>query len=140
MKIVRFSMLLAAFLMPLLFSFNQGYKKVLYLSSTQNLDHDSIIIDKIYRLREVQARDQYLRTLTKGRQGVSIMITTNPSHEAPFYLIQVGYNNSSRFEVYYNFRINNKFIKMKKIMPYIEVLNSSGDFVMLSTWRRTRHI
>lgn len=101
-------------------------------------DQDSMLIDKIYKLQEVQAKETYLQKTTNGKAHIAIIVLTKPTKKIPYYLVQVGYDNSIRFEVYYTFRINIRYTTAKDIQPYIQILNFNSTYVNLVNWRKSK--
>ncbi|WP_291103013.1 MULTISPECIES: hypothetical protein [unclassified Flavobacterium] len=53
-------------------------------------DQEVTIIDKIYRLQEVQDKEEYLKKLTNCKGHIAVIISNKPTKETPYYLIQVG--------------------------------------------------
>jgi len=98
------------------------------------LFEDSIIA-VLSRLPEIEERQLYLDSLTKGKGHISYLIQDTPTKSAPYYEIQVGYNSEIRFEVYYTFHVY-KNLKIRYLDPYD---NSDSDRgITLEEWRKRR--
>lgn len=93
---------------------------------------EEIVIDKVYKLREVQAKDRYIDSLTHHKKGISLRVIEHPSIKKPYYWIQVGYDSDIRFEVYYNFYVYKKGLSIK----YYDTF--SGKVMELEQWRKRR--
>jgi hypothetical protein len=91
------------------------------------------IIDKIANLAEVQEKSIYIDSLTKGKNGISVIILSSPSKTDPYYWVQAGYNSSVRFEPYFNFYVYPPNLEIK----YLDV-NNEDKLVSLKEWRRMR--
>ena len=96
---------------------------------------DRTLIGKIYRLPEVREKESYLKKLTKGKGHISLIINERQRKGNPFYFIQVGYDNSLRFEVYFNFRIKKEDIEHGNIESCLYIMNDNSDFMPLLKWR-----
>lgn len=138
MKKLQF-VILSVILITGLCSFKLTDKNSFHNFCYSNQDQETKIIDNIYRLQEVQDKEKYLQKLTNSKGHLAIVISNKPTKEIPYYLIQVGYDNSIRFEIYYNFRINFKYIKAKNIVSFIEILDSNSNYVNLIKWRKLKH-
>jgi len=112
------------------------YKNDIVPIVSNHIDQDSLLIQRIYELKEVQEKESYLGRISKGKGHLAIMITSKPSKNEPYYLIQVGYNNPFRFEVYFNFRIDSKYISRKNIIPYLDILDMNSNYIKLIEWRK----
>ncbi|MDJ1479835.1 hypothetical protein QNI16_05010 [Cytophagaceae bacterium YF14B1] len=86
-------------------------------------------IEKVYMLPEVKAKEKYIQKITHGKQGVTLLIQSQPTATKPFYIIQVGYNGSDRLLVYYNFYVHSETMDIK----VLDVVN--GMIITLSEWR-----
>lgn len=95
---------------------------------------DALLL-KIYKLKEVQEREVYLRKLTKGKGKISMIIAERPTNSNPFYLIQVGYINDIRLEIYYNFHINSDYCNRKNIQRCLLIMDTDSEYIKLSKWR-----
>lgn len=91
------------------------------------------ILNKIFNLPEVQAKQKFIDSLTNHKSGVSVIIFKTPTQDSPYYWIQVGYNNSFRFDPYYNF-----YVYPQKGLE-IKFLNTMNDSVIsLKEWREDK--
>jgi hypothetical protein len=115
-------------------------KQEVYDNTTSNKgDEEDIIIGKIYKLREVQEHEKYLQKVAGPKSHISFIVAEKPSKKIPFYEIQVGYNGPDRFETYFFFRINHKYINEKNIEPYVDILDPiSSNYINLLKWRKIR--
>lgn len=131
---------IASILIFLNCSFFNNYKitklKESNITLQSDTDNDDLVIDKIYNLKEVQAKDRYLRKIKGKNAGVSIMIIDRPTSHHSNYLIQAGYNNSLRFETYYNFQIENKFVRSRDFIKHVKILDDDGDYILLLAYRK----
>ena len=110
----------------------------LFFQRASSPTDESILIKKVFGLKEVQQEQQHLHRLLGKKANISIYISAHPTVKAPYYFLQVGYVNSVRFEVYDNYRIDKKFIFKTPIANYIEVLDTAGRYTNLSAFRKYR--
>lgn len=99
---------------------------------------DDLVVDKIYHLKEIQERDKYLKKHNGENAGVSLMIIDRPTRENSYYFVQAGYNSSLRFETYYTFQIENRFIKSPNFIAHLKILDEDGNYISFVQWRK-RH-
>lgn len=119
-------------------SFNIGKLNANDITTSKKVDEEDVIIGKIYKLREVLEHEKYLQKV-RPKSHISFIVTEKPSKKTPFYEIQVGYNGPLRFETYFFFRINHKFINKKNIEPFVDILDPiSSNYVNLLKWRKSK--
>lgn len=87
------------------------------------------LLKQVSQLKEVIKKESFIDSLSNGQNGITIIVQEKPTEEKPYYWIQVGYNNTFRLEVYYNFYV---YPKDMKIM-YLDT--ESGNVLNLSEWR-----
>lgn len=107
-------------------------------TSSKKVDEEDVIIGKIYKLKEVQEHEKHLQKVIP-KSHISFIVIEKPSKKTPFYEIQVGYNGPLRFETYFHFRINHKYIQEKNIEPFVDILDPlSGNYINLLKWRKSK--
>jgi len=138
MKQIHFIFIATLFSFIGLSSFNTIKINANGKTTLNKIDVEDVIIGKIYKLREVQEHEKYLQKV-RPKSHISFMVTEKPSKKSPYYEIQVGYNGPLRFETYFFFRINHKYIFEKNIEPFLDILEPlSGNYINILKWRKTR--
>ncbi|MDN5286707.1 MAG: hypothetical protein JWR38_2981 [Mucilaginibacter sp.] len=104
----------------------------------QNKSDEDVLTTKLFKLAEVKQLDKELK---QYKANASIMITSAPTAESPYYEISVGYNSPSRFETRYYFRIKKNYINQSNIEPYVEVMDmAEADYISLFKYRKKSHL
>ena len=106
---VKIFLMLKFLLLPIVNLHSCGTNKNISNIKFENIDRDSLLIDKIYRLKEVQAKEKYLRQLSNGKGHISIMILSKPEKKNQYYIIQVGYTT-----IVFYFKVNNRMMNKNK--------------------------
>ena len=139
MKQIHFILIVALFSFVGLSSFNTGKLDANDKTTSKKIDEEGVIIGKIYKLKEVQEQEKYLQKVAGTKSHIAFMVLVKPSKRIPYFEIKVGYNGPDRFETYFYFRFNHKYINEKNIEPFMEILDPfSGNYVNLLKWRKTR--
>jgi hypothetical protein len=113
--------------------FSNSRLKDTTIGSVEDTILENKILNKIFNLPEVQAKQKFIDSLTNHKSGVSAIIFKTPTQDSPYYWVQVGYNNSFRFEPYYNF-----YVYPQKGLE-IKFLNTLNDSTMsLKEWRENK--
>ena len=140
MKQIHFILIATLFSFIGLSSFNTRKLDANVKTTSIKIDEEDVIIGKIYKLKEVQGHEKYLQKVAGPKTHISFIVTEKPSKKTPFYEIQVGYNGPLRFETYFFFRINHKYIYEKNIEPLVDILDPiSGNYVNLLKWRKSKN-
>jgi hypothetical protein len=100
------------------------------------IDTATILTQKFFNLKEIRDQQKHLQKIVNANAKISIYISSKPSKNDPYFILQVGYINSVHFEVYDNYRIDTKYIYRSNIVPFIEIMNTEGNFVSLLKWRK----
>ena len=87
------------------------------------------VIDRVYNLPEVRAKDSFIDSITKHKNGISLIIFKYPTKINPYYWVQAGYDNKLRFEPYYNFYVYKENLEVK----FYDTI--TGDILTLEQWR-----
>jgi hypothetical protein len=98
----------------------------------KNSSVENAILDKIHNLPEVKAKQHFIDSLTNHKSGISMIILKTPSNSKPYYWIQVGYDNSIRFEPYYNFYVYRKGLVINFFDPM------TNRILNLEEWRKDK--
>lgn len=101
-------------------------------ADTLQEDIEQKILDKVEKLPEVKKLELYIDSISNHKRGVSMMIISKPNKEQKYYHIQVGYNGSDRFVVYFNFYVFTKDFEIK----YYDAINDS--VLSIEEWRKER--
>ena len=59
--------------------------------------------ERIKVLKEVEDKQKEILKKTNNKNGIDFFVKKQPTSEDPYYWIQVGFLNSVRLEVFYNF-------------------------------------
>lgn len=90
----------------------------------------SRILDKLSRLPEVRRKNRIIDSLTHHSKGISMRVMHQPDKSKNYFWIAVGYNNSLRFETYYNFYVWPDKMIIKYLDPH------TGNTLSLAEWRQ----
>ena len=102
----------------------------------QNINNDDLLLDKIYRLQEVKNKEEYLHKLRGKNAHISLIIDTRPNRHNPDYIVQVGYINTIRLEIFYTFTIESKYVSSVDFIKKLKIMRDNG-FTSLLIWRKT---
>lgn len=103
----------------------------------QSKTAEDVLTTKLFKLAEVKQLDKKLK---KYKANASILITSAPTTDNPYYEISVGYNSPERFETRYHFRIKKAYVNQSNIEPYVEVMDmADGDYIPLLKYRKKNH-
>lgn len=89
-------------------------------------------IDKLLKLPEVILKSNYIDSITRHKNGISILVVKKPSTKNGYYWLQAGYDNTIRFEVIYNFYVYMPAYTIKYFDPI------ENKVLTLSEWRRLK--
>jgi hypothetical protein len=113
-------------------------KGVQHKSTSQaNASAEDYLTDQIYKLDEVRSRLTHLKKLVGEKATISIIFSKHPDRTDSNYIIEVGYNSAIRFENYFTFEIQKKYLKSNEFLKHLKILDDDGDYVLLTRWRRT---
>lgn len=87
-------------------------------------------MNRLMKLEEVQAQNQLLDSMTKGKHGIAFLSDSTTFKGKSYYSFNVGYNNDLRFETYYNFYVDRSNCQEVLILEPI-----SGDYISLHDWK-----
>ena len=87
------------------------------------------VMNAIINLKEVKARDLYVRKQTKGERHLEYIVDSEPSKLKPYYTINVGEDNGGAIHSHFFFFVYPKSMQVKVIDEI------SGKTMDLKTWR-----
>lgn len=98
----------------------------------QTLKQDAtldMVMHAIINLKEVKARDQYVRKQTREERHLEYIIDSEPSKLKPYYRINVGEDNGGAIHSHFFFLVYPKTMLIKVVDQV------SGKIMDLKTWR-----
>lgn len=125
-------------------TFHRDHKKELsnHIDNSKEVDKsqssltDSLlkdfVLDKIGNLPEVKAKQKFADSITNTKRSITILIAKTPSEAEPYYWVQVGYDNTIRFQPFYNFYIYKKDLSIKYFDPL------TNKTMSLKEWRKNK--
>ena len=87
-------------------------------------------IDKIAKLPEVVSMSTYIDSISMHQRVISLILAAKPKGGNGYYWVQVGDNNSIRFQVIYNFYVYLPSLTVKYFDPIAD------KAISLAQWRR----
>ena len=93
---------------------------------------ESLAMDTVLRLPEVQQADAYIRRITKGTRHLFSMLYGEPDKAHSYYWVAVGEDNGMSFVTHFGFYVYTRGGEIS----YVD--NVTGEVVDLKTWRRNR--
>lgn len=104
--------------------------------NTSVIVQDSLVENEVYKkimeLTEMKSYFKKVDSLFKGGNHATIIISSKPSKDEPFYWVQVGVNDGDRVVPEYNFYVYTKNMEVK-------FYDSIDDKILtLSEWRHRK--
>lgn len=87
------------------------------------------IIDKIFNLKQVRNRSNYVEKQTKGKRHLQVIIREKPTKASHYYLVQVIEDNGVTYYTHFNFYVYPKTLKIK----YLDTVNDK--LIDVSKWK-----
>ena len=103
------------------------------IKNTNILVQDSVVENKVYKkIMELTEMKNYFKrvdSLFKGNKKATVLISSTPSKEEPFYWVQVGINDGDRIVPEYNFYVYPNNMEVK----FYDAIND--EILTLNQWR-----
>jgi len=87
------------------------------------------VLNAIINLKEVKARDAYVKKMTKGERHLKYIVDSEPTKLEPDYRINVGEDNGDTIHSHFFFLVFPKSMQIKVVDEM------SGKTMDLKTWR-----
>lgn len=96
----------------------------------QNKQKESKILDKIFELKEVRQRAEYIKLASKGERHLSAIIYSKPSKDEPYYWVKVWEDNGDSYVSHFHFFVYPDPFEIK----YYNVAEDTA--ISLEEWRK----
>jgi hypothetical protein len=93
---------------------------------------DEIVYQKIFDLPEMKKYFKDVDSIYSNKKHAIIIINSRPTHEEPFYWIQVGINDDDQFRPRFNFYVYQK----DYVVKFYDTVND--EVLTLEKWRKKK--
>jgi hypothetical protein len=123
--------------------FSNGYATILCYNpdTTKNVDSkiEDLLIRKLYSIKELKNSLEHLKQIVGPDASLTSIVSARPTSNFPNYIIEVGDINKFRFENYYTFEIDKKYIDSTNFIYHLKILDDDGNYILLIKWRRNHN-
>lgn len=63
-------------------------------------------LGEVFRLKEVREKDQWIDSVSRHQDRISLMIVQRPTARAPYFWIQAGYYRDDKFASFFDYHVN----------------------------------
>lgn len=91
--------------------------------------------NKILNLDEIVVKNNFIDSISKHKNGISLITDSLDIEGISYYEIKAGFNSEIRFENYYTFYVDKNDCSLIKIFEPVE-----GKIITLSEWRNNSNL